>query len=139
MVFPISFNTDIDSNATKIVGHGRALIFRAMYIELAVITTDPRLPMTILLIDNWSIPNSDRSCELIFDIQLTSVLIPLLGYKSYCLIKNRIKSSGFKRIPAVKIVTHTFKGCNLLLLAKIICQKLKYLYMFYSNKNYKSK
>ena len=47
-VFFIAFNIAMDITATKIVGHGRAPIRRATYMELVVIITAPMAPTIIL-------------------------------------------------------------------------------------------
>jgi len=41
------FNAAIERTVTKIVGHGRAPILRATYIEDAVMTSNPKIPMMI--------------------------------------------------------------------------------------------
>ena len=48
-VFPNSFRKNMETKATKIMGHGNAPSFRATYIELMVKTTAPIAPIIIPL------------------------------------------------------------------------------------------
>jgi len=57
---PRAFSIARDITATKIVGHGRAPIRRATYIELVVITTEPMAPITRLLRVSCLLPSFSR-------------------------------------------------------------------------------
>ena len=49
LVFPMSFRENIEARATKMIGHGKELSLKAIYIELMVMITDPMTPRTRLL------------------------------------------------------------------------------------------
>ena len=64
VVLPNNFNTAMESTATKIVGQGKALMRRAMYIELIPISTAPTMVKSMDLTLNWGIPHNDFSVSI---------------------------------------------------------------------------
>jgi hypothetical protein len=52
VVPPNPLSSAMENTETNIVGHGSALILRAVYMELAVIIQDPSTPISSPLKDN---------------------------------------------------------------------------------------